>query len=135
MKVAFFYGLFMDKASLEDQGLKPANVRLASLPGYQLRIGERATLVRQEGACAYGTVMELEEDELDKLYAGRGVEDYVPVAVKAQLMNGDSIEAVSYVLPLSLLSGSNSEYATELAAIAKRLGLANRYIAEIEAWV
>ncbi len=41
----FFYGLFMDEALLKTKGVIPANLRYASVLGFQLRIGNRATLV------------------------------------------------------------------------------------------
>ena len=135
MKTVFFYGLFMDPSLLREMGLHPMDVRIASLQGYQLRIGERATLIDIPRSRAYGTVMTLHQDELAALYAGRGVEDYVPIEVEVQLRNGNCLVAVSYVLPKILLAGSNSEYAKKLAAVARDLGLGDDYVAEIEAWV
>ena len=84
MKTVFFYGLFMDPSLLREMGLHPMDVRIASLQGYQLRIGERATLIDIPRSRAYGTVMTLHQDELAALYAGRGVEDYVPIEVEVQ---------------------------------------------------
>jgi hypothetical protein len=38
------YGLFMDQQLLSDKGAQPADVRLAAVPGFVLRIGARAAL-------------------------------------------------------------------------------------------
>jgi hypothetical protein len=40
----FFYGLFMDVDLLRSKGAQPENPRLASVSGFALRIGQRATL-------------------------------------------------------------------------------------------
>ena len=135
MKTVFFYGLFMDKDLLREKGFNPQNTRHAYLQGYQLRIGERATLAPHEGACSFGTVMDLASNELRNLYGSDGVEDYVPQAVQATTMAGDPVDAVSYILPIEKISGSNSEYATRLAEIARKLDLPDEYIEEIRAWI
>jgi len=135
MKSVFFYGLFMDKDLLKEKGFNPQNIKRAYLKGYQLKIGERATLAPHEGACSYGTVMELDSNELQNLYGSDGVEDYVPQTVQANTMVGEPLEAISYILPIEKTSGSNSEYAIKLASIAKKLDLPDYYIDEIETWI
>ena len=135
MTQVFFYGLFMDRELLQDKGFHPANVQLAKLPGFQLRIGERATLIESSKSCCYGTVMDLDQSELNKLYAGDGVEDYDPIKVEALSLNGDTLESVSYTLSIDKLSGSNSEYAKKLALVARKLELPRDYIDEIEQWI
>ena len=70
----FFYGLFMDADALRSKGAHPANVRLAAVPGYSIRIGNRATLVREPGASAYGVLMDLPPHEIAALYSGPGLE-------------------------------------------------------------
>ena len=135
MKPVFFYGLFMDKDLLKEKGFNPHNIKRACLQGYQLKIGERATLVPHKGARSYGTVMELDSSELEYLYGSDGVEDYVPQAVQASTIAGEPLEAISYILPMEKLSGSNSEYASKLAGVAKKLDLPDDYIEEIKTWI
>ncbi len=125
----------MDKDLLKEKGFNPQNIKRAYLKGYQLKIGERATLAPHKGACSYGTVMELDSNELLNLYGSDGVEDYVPQTVQANTMVGEPLEAISYILPMEKISGSNSEYAIKLASIAKKLDLPDYYIDEIEAWI
>jgi len=134
MKSVFFYGLFMDKDLLQQKGFCPQNIKPACLQGYQLKIGERATLTPLEGARSYGTVMDLDDSELRDLYGSDGVEDYVPQTVQATTMLGATIEVVCYILPVEKISGSNSGYAIKLASIAKKLEFPRDYIEEIQAW-
>ena len=135
MKPVFFYGLFMDEDLLRAKGLNPNNIRLAALKDYELKIGARATLVPAVGACAYGTVMELDSNELQSLYSGDGVEDYVPETVQINVIKGPTVEASTYILPVEKLSGSNSEYAAKLADVAKKLALPDDYVGEIKGWI
>ena len=135
METVFFYGLFMDRELLEDKGFSPRNMRYASLDDYELTIAKRATLSAKPGACCYGTVMDLERKELDRLYGSDGVEDYVPEPVEPKTTDGEPVKALAYILPLEKVSGSNSEYAKKLAEVAMKLELPGDYVEEIRAWV
>lgn len=138
MERVFFYGLFMDPLLLQQQGFAPEQVQLARLDGYQLKIGARATLVANANSCAWGTLMQLSKAQLQQLYQGDGVQDYRPISVEPHLVAEPShggISAQTYVLPESLLAGSNSEYASKLAEVAHRLNLPISYIEEIKAWM
>ncbi|MEM7281920.1 MAG: gamma-glutamylcyclotransferase family protein [Pseudomonadota bacterium] len=135
MATVFFYGLFMDKDLLEKKGLTPKNVRPACLKGYQLKIGQRATLVPADGSESYGTIMEMDDEELTQLYSGDGVEEYLPEIVEIQTMTGQSCAVTSYILPPEKTSGRNSEYAAQLAKVAWKLHLPDAYINEIESWI
>lgn len=135
MNTVFFYGLFMDQDLLKEKGFNPQNIKRACVQGYQSRIGERATLAPCKRASSYGTVMDLESNELQNLYGSDGVEGYVPQSVLANTMDGETIEAISFLLPMEKIAGSNSEYAITLAGIAKKLNLPDDYINEIETWI
>lgn len=135
MASVFFYGLFMDADLLREKGLNPQDVELVTVQGYGLRIGNRASMEQSEDEHCYGTVMHLEERELAGLYSGEGVQDYKPQAMTASKSSGESVEVVSYLLPIELMTGSNSDYATALAGIARKLNLPTDYILEIETWI
>ena len=135
MKAIFFYGLFMDGDLLKEKGLKPLSPRLAYVTGYGLRIGERATLEKSASERAYGSVIELSKEELEILYGDKSVADYIPEQLVATDLQGRSIAAVSYILPMDKLSGSNEEYAISLAIAARKIGLPEEYIGEIETWI
>jgi len=69
----FFYGLFMDADLLRTKGAHPENLRPACVPGFALRIGQRATLLQNSGARAHGIVMELTHVEIEQLYSEASV--------------------------------------------------------------
>jgi len=66
----FFYGLFMDHEVLRAAGVQPSELRVARLPEYALKIGDRATLLPAVGHTAYGVLTTLTHTELERLYAG-----------------------------------------------------------------
>jgi hypothetical protein len=135
MKSVFFYGLFMDQDLLTEKGFHPHGMKPTCLKGFGLRIGQKATLEQADGECSYGTVIQLESDELDRLYRSDGVKDYVPQPVVVAAMDGEPIETITYILPMDMIAGRNSEYAIALAGIAKKLDLPEDYIREIETWI
>ena len=135
MKTVFFYGLFMDAALLRAKGLAPRHVRLSRLDGYGLRIGERATLQASPGECCYGTIMQLDDAEIEALYSDGSVAEYRPVGVEVRDADGTSVPAICYLLPMSQLSGSNPDYAEKLATVAVTLGLPDEFVMEIETWI
>ena len=95
----FFYGLFMDPELLRAKGLAPEGAEVASVPGMALRIGRRAALVAEPSARAYGVLMSLTLDELDRLYADPSVRSYRPEAVLVHLDGGGVVAALCYNLP------------------------------------
>jgi hypothetical protein len=135
MKSVYFYGLFMDEDLLKEKGLNPSAAKIAYVTGYGLRIGERATLMQSSQERSYGSVIQLDEEEIEILYGDKSVEDYIPEEVTAIGTNGSSLAAMSYILPISKLSGQNREYAKSLAVVARKIGLPEEYIDEIEKWI
>lgn len=130
MKV-FFYGLFMDEHLLAAKGIQPTRIRTGFVEDYQLRIGERATLLRQPGSRAYGVVMEIESAEATALYAEDSVADYVPESVTVELADGSRLQATCYNLPPDKVAGTNKEYAEKLLAVARRLAFPESYLEQI----
>jgi hypothetical protein len=119
----FFYGLFMDAELLRSKGASPQNIRRAGALGYELRIGDRATLWREPKACAYGFLMELTHEELEKLYAEDSVRAYRPEAILVQLDDGSRIPTLTFNLVESPSANKrNSEYTAKLRELARRLG-------------
>ncbi|HEY7566560.1 MAG TPA: gamma-glutamylcyclotransferase family protein [Gemmatimonadaceae bacterium] len=128
----FFYGLFMDQDLLRAKGIEPLAVELASVPGFALRIGQRATLVPSPSGEAHGVVMSLTLAELDRLYSEPSVQAYKPQAVLAQLAGGGTIAALCYNLPEPpAASERNPEYAAKLRVVAEHVGLPPDYVASI----
>ncbi|HKF53611.1 MAG TPA: gamma-glutamylcyclotransferase family protein [Candidatus Acidoferrales bacterium] len=128
----FFYGLFMDADLLRSKKAEPANIRRACLPGFALRIGQRATLLRSGSDCAYGVVMQLTHAEIEQLYSEPSVQAYRPEAVLVQLEDGSYLPALCFDLVVPPAPGeSNPEYAAKLRALALRLKLPAHYIETI----
>lgn len=135
MKSVFFYGLFMDPDLLRDKGLSPIACEAAQLAGYGLRIGARATLEKSRALRTYGSVIQLDEKELETLYSDESVADYLPERVIASSVHGDPMPALCYILPPAQLRGQNGTYARSLAIAARKLDLPAEYISEIETWI
>lgn len=129
----FFYGLFMDAELLRSKGAAPLNLRRARVPGFALRIGQRATLLPVTGGSAYGVLMELTHAQIDHLYSEPSVRAYRPEAVLAELDDGTRVPALCFNLTDSPKPEErNSEYAAKLRDLANRIGLPSDYVAGIQ---
>ena len=129
----FFYGLFMDADLLRTKGAHPINIRSACVPGFALRLGQRATLLRTPDARAYGVVMELTHAEIEQLYSEASVRAYRPEAVTAELTDGSRVAALCFNLrEPPAPEEANSEYATRLRELGRRLGLPSDYVESIK---
>ena len=127
----FFYGLFMDESLLATKGIKSGKASIGFVDGYELYIGNRATLVSRQGGRAYGVVMVIAPDEAKELYAEDSVADYLPEPVTVELMGGARVEASCYNLPRDRIIGTNKDYAESLLGVATRLGLPEIYLDQI----
>ncbi len=124
----FFYGLFMDQAALKAQGLTPSDPRIASVTGFKLHIGNRATLVLAQGGEVWGIVMGLPILQAETLYAEASVADYKPEPVLARLADDEAAAALCYNLIDPGAGSTNKDYAAALHALAGRLGLPANYV-------
>ena len=129
----FFYGLFMDADLLKTKGVAPVNIRLASVPGFALRIGQRATLLASPDSVAHGILMELTHAEVELLYSDSSVRAYRPEAVLCELHDGSRIPALCFnLLEPPRPEEANSEYAAKLRDLAARLRLPTDYVDSIQ---
>jgi hypothetical protein len=129
----FFYGLFMDQDLLRSKGCVPEGAERASVPGFALRIGQRAALVPDGTGRAHGIVMSLTLAELERLYSEPSVRAYQPQAVLAHLASGGIIAALCYNLadPPGP-NDRNPEYASQLRAVAQKVGLPAEYVSSLQ---
>jgi hypothetical protein len=128
----FFYGLFMDQDLLRSKGLTPEAVELASVAGFGLRIGQRATLVHEEAGQVHGVVMSLTLTDLERLYSEPGLQGYSPAPVLARLASGGTIAALCYnLVEPPLPRERNPDYATKLQAVARKVGLPAEYVGSL----
>jgi hypothetical protein len=128
----FFYGLFMDKETLESKGVRPVDIRSAAVPGFALRIGGQAALTPALSGRVHGLLMKLSHADIARLYSEPTMRAYRPEPVLALLHNGTSTAALCYNLPQAPTRDErNAEYAAKLHSLAQRLGLPSDYVASI----
>ncbi len=128
----FFYGLFMDSDILMESQVAATHPRRAYVEDFELRIGERATLVPAAGARAYGMVLALTRYDLDKLYSAPGLEAYRPEAVIAHSLEGQVVPALCYNLREEPGPGeTNVDYAARLREVLGKLDFPPEYIETI----
>jgi hypothetical protein len=129
---AFFYGLFMDVEILRENQVTPVNPRPASVEGFVLRIGKRATLLPSPGGRAFGMLISLTHRELGRLYSGTGLEQYRPEAVLARTLAGEPAAALCYNLQdAPLPEEHNPEYAVRLQDVLRKLNFPPEYVASV----
>lgn len=129
----FFYGLFMDVDLLRSKGLTPVNVELATVSGFELRIGQRAALVPHPANSVHGVVMSLPLPELELLYSDPSVQAYKPQAMLARLASGGVVAALCYNLPEAPPPNDNNpQYAEKLRAVAQKVGLPADYVTSLK---
>jgi hypothetical protein len=129
----FFYGLFMDEDLLRAKGVTPENIRSASLTGYQLRIGDRATLLPAQSGHVFGLVASLSHAELEQLYSEPSVQAYKPEGIPVHLSDGGVLPALCFnLLEPPSTDERNAEYASKLRALARRLNFPEEYVASIQ---
>lgn len=121
----------MDERLLASKGIVASGMKSGFVDGFELRIGERATLVRRTDSRAYGVVMEIDPDDATKLYAEKSVADYLPEPVNVELINGTQVEAICYNLPANKVAGTNNDYADALLEVAARLEFPDSYLDQI----
>ena len=123
----------MDETLLQAKGIALPNLRVASVLGFQLRIGTRATLVPAPSGRVFGVVASLAHNELERLYSEPSVQAYKPEAVLAYLTNGETMAALCYNLVDPPSSDEhNLEYASKLRALAQRLNFPPDYVSSIQ---
>ena len=64
----FFYGLHMDAESLRQKGVVIRQPRLATILHHRVAVREKAMLLREKDALAYGMLYQLTHAEIDMLY-------------------------------------------------------------------
>ena len=130
----FFYGLFMDPDLLIVEGYTPSSIHIAKLENFNFQLGERATLRPDESESVWGTVMDLNKDELIKLYSAPSVSDYRSIDVTCLLQDQTEVPSKVYVLPydFTLAFPTDASYARKLYDISTKLSLPDEYCQKIK---
>ena len=122
----FFYGLYMDETILKSKNVNPRNQRKGVVRGFKLRIGKMATLLRNNNGEAHGLIYSLTHSEIDLLYKGSGLTDYVPEALLVETDDNKTIPALCCNLLTPPRSGEqNREYHEKLIQCMNRYNLPN----------
>ncbi len=111
-----------------NNGINPSNPRKGFVKDYTLKIGNRASLIPLKNERAHGIVMQVDDDELTRLYGEKSVADYIPEKVDVIIETGEQLEAICYNLPLELLTGTNESYAESLYKLSKKLDFPKEYL-------
>jgi hypothetical protein len=82
----FFYGLFMDEKLLHANGVQCGPMQRASVAGFRLCLGRRATLKAAEGSTVHGMVSCLVRSHVERLYSEPSLTAYRPETVVATLL-------------------------------------------------
>ena len=123
----------MDETLLQSKGILSPNLRVASVTGFQLRIGKRATLIPVPGKHVFGVVASLSHNELEALYDEPSVQDYKPEAVLVELSNGENLAVLCFnLVEMPSTDEHNIEYAAKLRALATRLQFPADYVSSIK---
>ena len=128
----FFYGAYMDPDILAVNGGKPRQQRLAMLPGYRLRLGDKATLLKSPTDSAVGCVYSLYPHEIRRLYAAHP--DYHPIADATVLLTSGFTASVMFMIlsdaPAEHIRNVN--YIHQMQQILRRLGFGEEDINRID---
>lgn len=133
----FFYGHFMDPDVLLSYGYRPSTPQIVKLEQYELKIGKRATLIKNQQETVWGTIIRLNDKELNELYSMPSVSGYYPEDVKCKTKNGEYINAISYILPenYTISSSQNTQYVTKLIDICKKMSLPLSYQQKLKSYL
>ncbi|KLN61737.1 hypothetical protein WH96_05375 [Kiloniella spongiae] len=125
----------MDKDLLVTKGITPIFSQKARADNFALKIGERASLVKEQGARSYGVVMTLEQAKVRELYAEENVQEYRPEKLTVEYEDGIQEEVTCYNLPVNLICGTNSAYAQKLLELTTALGFPDDFLKHIRSFV
>ena len=119
----FFYGLYIDPKLLEKAGVNARNPRVARVENFVLRIGNKATLLRAPGEVVHGFIYSLTYDEINTLYWGAGLYDYIAESLIAKTTSGSVAVLCCNLLDPPNDNESNPDYLSKLEELKSHLGL------------
>jgi hypothetical protein len=132
----FFYGSNMNLDVLKKVDYIPAQVHVARLHGFDIRIRPLANLVRSDRHCVYGILATGTHDELERLY-GRYVRDelgvsYFPEAVLCEKLDGTMVPALCYISSATEPAAAAANYLDRVLAPARDFGFPDWYLKRLE---
>lgn len=134
---SFFYGSYMNAEVLGKMELELAEVEVAQLDGFALRIEPLANLVRSEAHSVFGLVGRLTHADLDELYShARDVLGgyYLPEAVLVRTSSGRYLPAMCWISHDLEAAPAESAYVDRVLAAAVEYGFPQWYLERIESF-
>jgi hypothetical protein len=122
---------------LKRSDVLPAEWEVVRAPGFELRIGPRANLVRAEGGVVWGVNVRAGRDEISRLYTGPaaaalGETTYLPEAIVTITAQGQVCPATTYISPSMVPGHPDAGYVQRIADAARHFGFPQWYLAHIE---
>ena len=127
----FFYGSFMDREILRNQGVVPKAFENAELKNWNITFSPMATLVPSEGDSVYGTIAELSPDEVRMLYARDDLKHYNPVDVIVSTDRNKRVAAQCYISKPGAGQKPSVEYLQRVIKAAESLGFPPAYLGKL----
>ena len=131
----FFYGSYMNFDVLREVDLVPEEWAVARLDGFDIRIEQRANLVRSDQHCVFGIVATATHAELNRLYAhAQHVlgELYLPEPVLVQTVAGLWRPALCYICPAMVPRPPENAYVERVLKPARQFGFPPWYVERLE---
>lgn len=119
----FFYGLYMDPEILRMKNVEPRNPQIGYAKNFELRIGNKATLLRALDKQAYGIVYDLTHGEIDALYKDSGLTEYAAEAVMVTIGEKEIPTLCCNLVVPPETRESNADYEEKLLKAMDRLGV------------
>jgi len=124
----FFYGLYMDPDILVNKSIQLRNPRIACAENFELKIGNKATLLRSPGKTAHGIVYSLTHEEINSLYWGSGLNEYAAEVIMIKIKDDYSPALTCNLIDPPKNNESNPEYKQKLKEAMKNLGVSTESI-------
>ena len=135
----FFYGSYMDFDVLMNLGIGQREYQVGQLPGYELRIGSSANVVKNSLERVFGIVTQLTHDELDTLYSREAQAklgaQYMPEPVLVMTTNRNIVPCLCYIAYDPVIGRASGEYIDSILSIARKYNFPQSYIHLLESYL
>jgi hypothetical protein len=134
---AFFYGSYMNLEVLAQVDLRPRDVEIACLPGFDIRIAPLANLVPSHDHSVYGILARASHAELERLYAhARDVlgGTYLPRAVVVETRDRRFVPALCYIADDAGAGAPSADYLERILKPARELDFPDWYVRRLESF-
>jgi len=132
----FLYGAYMNLEVLQDAGITEPDYEAARLPGYRLEVKPLANLVVDTASQAYGIVIRLTHQEIDRLYGDQASISpsvtYKPEAVLAFTIENTLLPALCYFAQGMQPAPPERRYLDLILESAREYGFPADYVADVE---